>query len=70
MRANLRVVEFATVGQTKAGTIYHHLWDGDAINDLLKEHGLAKPPTDEETTEQALGNAGMAEARGETTIVS
>lgn len=36
------VVEFATVGQTKDGKIYHHLWGADEINALLKQHGLAK----------------------------
>jgi 20S proteasome subunit alpha 3 len=35
-------VEFATVGKTKDGTIYHHLWSGEEIMALLKEHGLAK----------------------------
>ena len=35
-------VEFATVGKTKDGAIYHHLWSGDEIMSLLKEHGLAK----------------------------
>ncbi len=35
-------VEFATVGKTKDGMIYHHLWSGDEIMTLLKEHGLAK----------------------------
>lgn len=35
-------VEFATVGKTKDGIIYHHLWSGDEIMALLKEHGLAK----------------------------
>jgi 20S proteasome subunit alpha 3 len=30
------------VGKTKDGKIYHHLWSGDEINTLLKEHGLAK----------------------------
>jgi 20S proteasome subunit alpha 3 len=35
-------VEFATVGQTKDGMIYHHLWSGDEIMALLREHGLAK----------------------------
>lgn len=35
-------VEFATVGKTKEGKIYHHLWNADEINALLKEHGLAK----------------------------
>lgn len=41
------LVEFATVGQTKDGKIYHHLWGADEINALLKQHGLAK----EEDTE-------------------
>jgi 20S proteasome subunit alpha 3 len=36
------LVEFATVGKTKEGKIYHHLWNADEINALLKEHGLAK----------------------------
>jgi len=46
------VVEFATVGQTKEGTIYHHLWDADAINALLKENDLGKKAGEgeEETT--------------------
>ena len=35
-------VEFATVGRTKTGKIYHHLWGADEIDTLLKEHGLAK----------------------------
>lgn len=36
------VVEFATVGKTKDGRIYHHLWGADEIMTLLKEHDLAK----------------------------
>jgi 20S proteasome subunit alpha 3 len=36
------IVEFATVGKTKDGKIYHHLWGADEITTLLKEHGLAK----------------------------
>ena len=40
-------VEFATVGRTKSGKVYHHLWAADEITTLLKEHGLAK----EEDTE-------------------
>jgi len=35
-------VEFATVGKTKNGTVYHHLWGADEITTLLQEHGLAK----------------------------
>lgn len=35
-------VEFATVGKTKDGQIYHHLWGADEIDTLLHEHGLAK----------------------------
>ena len=35
-------VEFATVGKTKDGKVYHHLWGADDITTLLKEHGLAK----------------------------
>jgi 20S proteasome subunit alpha 3 len=37
-------IEFATVGRTEKGTIYHHLWAADEIDTLLKEHGLAKAP--------------------------
>ena len=40
--ANHDLVEFATVGKTKDGKIYHHLWSGDEIMALLREHGLAK----------------------------
>lgn len=36
------IVEFATVGKTKDGRIYHHLWGADEITALLKEHDLAK----------------------------
>jgi hypothetical protein len=39
---NLFTVEFATVGKTKDGRIYHHLWGADEITTLLKEHDLAK----------------------------
>jgi 20S proteasome subunit alpha 3 len=38
----LCVVEFATVGKTKDGKIYHHLWTADEIDSLLREQGLAK----------------------------
>lgn len=40
--ANRLLVEFATVGKTKDGKIYHHLWGADEIMALLKEHDLAK----------------------------
>ena len=59
------LVEFATVGRTKSGAIYHHLWAADEIDTLLREHDLAKPQ-ESETTEQAMGTAGYAENRGET----
>lgn len=36
------LVEFATVGKSKEGRIYHHLWGADEIDALLQEHGLAK----------------------------
>ncbi|KAJ5387897.1 proteasome subunit alpha type-3 [Penicillium cosmopolitanum] len=35
-------IEFATVGKTKDGKIYHHLWSADEIDALLREQGLAK----------------------------
>ncbi len=41
-------VEFATVGQTKDGKIYHKLWSAEEITALLKEHDLAKDETAEE----------------------
>jgi 20S proteasome subunit alpha 3 len=42
------VVEFATVGQTKDGKIYHRLWSADEITALLKEHDLAKDENTED----------------------
>lgn len=42
------VVEFATVGQTEEGKIYHRLWSADEITALLKEHDLAKSEEAEE----------------------
>ncbi|KAK3214933.1 hypothetical protein GRF29_19g1722477 [Pseudopithomyces chartarum] len=35
-------IEFATVGRTESGKVYHHLWGAEEIDALLKEHGLAK----------------------------
>jgi 20S proteasome subunit alpha 3 len=46
--ANDRAVEFATVGQTKDGKIYHKLWSAEEITALLKQHDLAKDETAEE----------------------
>ena len=43
-------IEFATVGRTKSGTIYHHLWGAEEIDTLLKEHGLAKAEEEEAGT--------------------
>ena len=40
--SNMTAVEFATVGKTSDGKVYHHLWGADEITTLLKEHGLAK----------------------------
>ena len=40
-------IEFATVGRTKAGKVYHHLWDAEEIDTLLKEQGLAKKEGEE-----------------------
>lgn len=40
-------VEFATVGKTKEGKIYHHLWSAEEIHALLKEHDLAKEDAEE-----------------------
>ena len=42
------LVEFATVGKTDDGKIYHRLWDADEITALLKEHDLAKNEDTEE----------------------
>lgn len=44
----LRIVEFATLGRTPQGKVYHHLWTAPEITDLLRKHGLAK----EEKTEE------------------
>lgn len=46
--ADTEAVEFATVGQTKDGKIYHRLWNAEEITALLKEHDLAKDETAEE----------------------
>jgi 20S proteasome subunit alpha 3 len=46
--ANISTVEFATVGQTEDGKIYHKLWSAEEITALLKEHDLAKDETAEE----------------------
>lgn len=40
-------VEFATVGKDDEGKVYHHLWSGEEIMSLLKEHGLAKDAEEE-----------------------
>ena len=64
--ANMIAVEFATVGRTKTGAIYHHLWGADDIDALLREHDLGGKKDGEETTEQAMGSAGYAENRPET----
>jgi 20S proteasome subunit alpha 3 len=40
-------IEFATVGRTKGGKVYHHLWDAEEIDTLLKEQGLAKKENEE-----------------------
>ncbi|KAH7347129.1 proteasome subunit alpha type-4 [Plectosphaerella cucumerina] len=41
-------LEFATVGQTSDGKIYHRLWSAEEIKALLKEHDLAKDENAEE----------------------
>lgn len=41
-KLNSEKIEFATVGRTKDGTIYHHIWAGKEIDALLKKEGLAK----------------------------
>jgi hypothetical protein len=43
-----QTVEFATVGQTEDGKIYHRLWSADEITALLKEHDLAKDESAED----------------------
>lgn len=50
-RANILVcflVEFATLGRTADGKVYHHLWTAPEITDLLRKHGLAKEEKSEE----------------------
>lgn len=46
--ADKQTVEFATVGQTKDGKIYHKLWNAEEITALLKEHDLAKDESTED----------------------
>lgn len=36
------LVEFATIGKTEDGKIYHRLWSAEEINELLKKNDLAK----------------------------
>lgn len=68
-KLNSEKIEFATVGRTEKGTIYHKLWAADEIDALLREHGLAKPEEKEdETDEQRVGGAGLAENRPEPDI--
>lgn len=64
-QADVTPVEFATVGRTKSGKVYHHLWGADEIDALLREHGLAKVG-ESESTEERMGAAGYAESRPET----
>lgn len=45
------LVEFATVGKTTEGKIYHHLWSADEIDALLREQGLAKVDDEPEAGE-------------------
>ena len=42
-------IEFATVGKTKEGNIYLKMWDGKEIDELLKEHDLAKKEEEDKT---------------------
>lgn len=42
------IVEFATVGKTAEGKIYHRLWSADEIMTLLKENDLAKDEDSED----------------------
>ena len=58
-------IELATVGKTKTGEVYHHIWDSKSIDELLRANDLAKP-ADSETTESAVGSAGYAENKPET----
>jgi 20S proteasome subunit alpha 3 len=51
MKLTVGIVEFATVGKTKDGKIYHHLWGAEEIDALLKEHGLAKAEGDADAME-------------------
>ena len=55
-------IELASVGKTKSGEIYHHIWDSSSIDELLKAHDLLKSEGGE-STEQAMGSAGYAEQR-------
>ena len=58
-------IELATVGKTKTGEVYHHVWDSAAIDALLRANDLAKKE-ESDTTESAVGNAGYAENKPET----
>jgi 20S proteasome subunit alpha 3 len=43
-----KTMEFATVGRTKEGKVYHHLWTAEEIDALLKEHGLGKQESEDQ----------------------
>lgn len=49
----MNAVEFATVGRTKSGKVYHHLWGAEEIDALLKEHGLAQAKEEDEDRMEA-----------------
>ena len=40
--------EWPTVGKTKEGKVYHHLWTAEEIDALLKEHGLGKQESEDQ----------------------
>ena len=42
------IVEFATVGHTDDGKIYHKLWSAKEITQLLEKHDLAKKEDSED----------------------
>lgn len=40
-------IEFATLGRTENGEVYHHIWAADKVDELLRMHGLAKKVEEE-----------------------
>lgn len=66
MYINRYTVEFATVGVTKSGSIYHHLWSNAEIDGLLKEHDLSKAADTGDSMKPPTGSTAEEDESGRT----